>query len=40
MQSAINNWPWPAQCPPIPWTKEKQEEWDKQQREQVPDAPM
>ncbi len=40
MQSAINNWPWPAECPPKPWTPEQVEEYNKQQRDKTPEAPM
>jgi hypothetical protein len=32
-------WPWPA-FPPIPWDKKQQDEYERQQRQQVPDAPM
>lgn len=35
-----HTWPWPSQCPPIPWDKKKQDEYDKQQREKIPSAPM
>ena len=36
----VSNWPWPSQCPPIPWDKKQQEEYNRQQREQLPTAPM
>jgi len=35
----INVWPFPS-YPPIPWDKKQQEEYNRQQRQQVPDAPM
>lgn len=36
----INNWPFPSQCPPIPWTPEQQRDYEQQQRAKTPDAPM
>lgn len=36
----VSNWPFPAECPPKPWTPEQIKEYNKQQRQQVPDAPM
>jgi hypothetical protein len=33
-------WPFPTECPPKPWTPEQQREYDQQQRDKVPDAPM
>jgi hypothetical protein len=36
----VSNWPFPAECPPKPWTPKQVEEYNKQQREQIPDAPM
>ena len=35
-----NYWPFPAECPPKPWTPEQQKEYEQQQRAKVPDAPM
>lgn len=32
-------WPFPS-YPPIPWDKKQEEEYNRQQRQQVPDAPM
>ena len=37
---AIQNWPFPAECPPKPWTPEQVEEYNKQQRDKTPEAPM
>lgn len=39
MQSAINNWPWPA-FPPKPWTPEQVKKYNDEQRQQQQDAPM
>jgi len=36
----IDNWPFPSQCPPIPWTPEQVKEYEKQQRDKTPEAPM
>jgi hypothetical protein len=36
----ILNWPFPPDCPPIPWDKKQQEEYERHQRQQVPSAPM
>jgi len=36
----IFNWPFPPDCPPIPWDKKQQEEYERHQRQQVPSAPM
>lgn len=36
----INNWPFPAECPPKPWTPEQQKKWAEEQLKNVPDAPM
>lgn len=37
----VNNvWPFPSQCPPVPWDKKQQDEYDRQQRQQVPESPM
>lgn len=33
-------WPFPAECPPKPWTPEQQKAYEQQQRANVPDAPM
>ena len=33
-------WPFPAECPPKPWTPEQVKEYEEQQRAKVPDAPM
>jgi hypothetical protein len=38
--SALSTWPFPAECPPKPWTPKQVKEYNKQQRQQVPDAPM
>jgi hypothetical protein len=35
----ILNWPFPS-YPPIPWDKKQQEEYERNQRQQVPSAPM
>jgi len=35
----VSNWPFPS-YPPIPWDKKQEEEYNRQQRQQVPDAPM
>ena len=34
------NWPFPTECPPKPWTPEQVEEYNKQQRDKTPEAPM
>ena len=36
----INNWPFPSECPPKPWTPQEQRDYEQQQRAKVPDAPM
>jgi hypothetical protein len=33
-------WPFPSQCPPVPWTTEQQRAYEQQQRAKVPDSPM
>lgn len=33
------NWPFPSH-PPIPWTPEQVREYERQQRQQIPDASM
>jgi len=33
-------WPFPSECPPKPWTPKEQEDYNKQQREKTPEAPM
>lgn len=40
MLSATNNWPWPSQCPPVPWTAEQQRKYAEDQLKRLPDAPM
>jgi hypothetical protein len=35
-----NYWPFPAECPPIPWDKKQQEEYNRQQRDKTPEAPF
>ena len=32
-------WPFPSN-PPIPWAKKQQEEYERGQRQRIPDAPM
>jgi hypothetical protein len=32
-------WPFPS-YPPIPWDKKQEEEYNRQQREKIPNAPM
>lgn len=34
------SWPFPPATGPVPWTKKQIEEYARQQREQLPDAPM
>ena len=38
--ACTNYWPFPAECPPKPWTPEQQKTYEQQQRAKVPDAPM
>ena len=33
-------WPFPSECPPKLWTPEQIEEYNRQQREQTPEAPF
>lgn len=33
-------WPFPSEVPPKPWTPEEVKQYEKLQRQQVPDAPM
>lgn len=35
----FNTWPFPS-YPPIPWDKKQQDEYERQQRQHIPDAPM
>lgn len=35
-----NTWPFPSQCPPIPWTPEQQRQYAEEQLKRLPDAPM
>ena len=36
----INNWPFPSEVPPKPWTPEQHKKYNDEQRQQQPDAPM
>jgi hypothetical protein len=36
----IDNWPFPSECPPKPWTPKEQQKYNDEQRQQQPDAPM
>ena len=33
-------WPFPSQCPPVPWTDEQQRKHAEEQLKRLPDAPM
>ena len=33
-------WPFPSQCPPVPWTAEQQRKYAEDQLKRLPDAPM
>jgi hypothetical protein len=33
-------WPFPSQCPPVPWTAEQQRKYAEEQLKHLPDAPM
>ena len=35
----MSNWPFPSH-PPVPWTAEQQKQYEKQQRQQIPDSPL
>ena len=39
MKTTTHTWPFPS-YPPIPWDKKQEEEYNRQQRQQVPAAPM
>ena len=36
----MSNWPFPPPTGPVPWTKQQEHEYKKQQREQLPEAPL
>jgi len=36
----ISTWPFPAECPPKPWTPEQVKEYNRQQRDKTPEAPF
>ena len=40
----VDNWPFPAECPPKPWTPEQEKKYQRQRQEEqrgkLPDAPM
>jgi hypothetical protein len=36
----MSYWPFPAEVPPVPWTKEQERKYQEQQRQQLPDAPL
>lgn len=36
----MSNWPFPPPTGPVPWTKKQEHEYQKQQREQLPEAPL
>ena len=38
--SVPDKWPFPAECPPKPWTSEQERSYEQQQRATVPDALM
>lgn len=38
--SVADTWPFPQDCPPKPWTPEQVKEYEKQQRDKTPEAPM
>jgi hypothetical protein len=40
MKTTVSNWPFPAEFPSKPWTPEQVEEYNKQQRDKTPEAPM
>lgn len=37
---SLGCWPFPAPGGPVPWTKQQEHEYKKQQREQLPEAPI
>ena len=36
----INVWPFPSQCPPVPWTAEQQRKYAEEQLKNVPESPL
>jgi hypothetical protein len=36
----MNTWPFPPPTGPVPWTKKQIEEYNRQQRDQLPEAPI
>jgi hypothetical protein len=36
----IHNWPFPAECPPKPWTPEQQRKYAEEQLKNVPESPL
>lgn len=38
--SLVSNWPWPSQCPPVPWTPEQQRKYAEEQLKNMPESPI
>jgi len=38
--SALSTWPFPAECPPKPWTPEQQRKYAEEQLKNVPESPL
>lgn len=35
-----SNWPFPSQCPPVPWTPEQQRKYAEEQLKNIPESPL
>ena len=38
--SLVSNWPFPSQCPPVPWTPEQQRKYAEEQLKNMPESPL